>query len=612
MSQTTDVLLSTVRYTRADFTALRANLNRLPIAQIAGLYYTEDDLELLGCQTDARLLKRIEDMRDRLIQSATDANPLLADLLRNARRSGTWSSKLVDFLVHAADADHSKPKRQDPVSAWMKPRVAQVLKGEAIRTLGELIATIETRGSGWWKPIPMIGPGKAYRIEAWLKQHASSLGTLQKPSLPVLEGELVVLSPDRHVMVPIERIALPLDLNGSHGLNRNTSFCLISARHDLDAIDAYLYKFRGQEKTRRAYQKELERFLLWCIYYRRIALSSVLHEDCEAYKDFLANVPPEWIGNKQPRNTTGWRPFAGQLSGASQKYAVQAVRFFFKWLCDVRYLGGNPWATVGDPRVATPVNMMQIEKALPEVLWKKLTRRDGILDQLCSADDAGLAVRYKLRGSAAALSMSAQFRLVRAAMLLMGDCGIRREELAFATRDKLKPIPGTDGMWELDVLGKRNKWRTVFPPRRAVAAIQAHWVDRGQDFSFGLVDSPLLSPLTAPETQLSQKKHRDENGELKESGYSQDGIYKIVKKALERIADDESIDLEDWERQHLRRAAPHAFRHTFGTQAAVKVPLDVVQRTLGHASLQTTTIYVQAEKKRSINELGKLFEEETD
>jgi site-specific recombinase XerD len=37
------------------------------------------------------------------------------------------------------------------------------------------------------------------------------------------------------------------------------------------------------------------------------------------------------------------------------------------------------------------------------------------------------------------------------------------------------------------------------------------------------------------------------------------------------------------------------------------VPLDVLQKVLGHASLQTTTIYVQAEKKRSIDELGEFF-----
>ena len=36
----------------------------------------------------------------------------------------------------------------------------------------------------------------------------------------------------------------------------------------------------------------------------------------------------------------------------------------------------------------------------------------------------------------------------------------RREEAAFATRNHLKPVPNT-ALWELDVLGKRNKARIV-------------------------------------------------------------------------------------------------------------------------------------------------------
>lgn len=77
---------------------------------------------------------------------------------------------------------------------------------------------------------------------------------------------------------------------------------------------------------------------------------------------------------------------------------------------------------------------------------------------------------------------------------------------------------------------------------------------------------------------------------------------------MRRIADDQTLDLDNFEREKLRSCGPHAFRHTFGTQAAAgRVPLDVLQRVLGHASLQTTTIYVQAEKQRSIEELGKFF-----
>lgn len=40
---------------------------------------------------------------------------------------------------------------------------------------------------------------------------------------------------------------------------------------------------------------------------------------------------------------------------------------------------------------------------------------------------------------------------------------------------------------------------------------------------------------------------------------------------------------------------------------ADEVPVDVVQKVLGHASLQTTTIYVQAEKQRVLEEVARYY-----
>lgn len=608
MAQNNEILLPTLHFTRVDFTALRAWLNRLPLNQIRSLYYHEDDLATLGCETDRALQVRLEALRDQLINHSIDCNPHLAELLRNARSAGNWSGKLINFLVQAADAKLGSPKASDSLAVWFRHPVARPLRGESVRTIADLIALINVRGKNWWKPIPRVGEGKATRIVSWLQKHSAELGNLNIATAIPTTTTYVLLGPDQNELAPIERLLLPEALDGHEGENRYPGFCLISARHDRDAIEAYLYKFRGQEKTRRAYQKEIERFLLWCITLRGVAMSSVLQDDCEAYKDFLANVPESWIGLKRKRLEPGWRPFAGQPSSSSQRYAVQAVRFFFNWLVNVRYLGGNPWMTISDPNVAVALQSIQIDKALPESLWIKLIGSGGLIDQLCNTPDEVMQQRYRLRGATAKLSMSAQFRLVRAALLLIGDTGIRREEAAYATRDKLKSSPGSTSLWELDVLGKRNKWRTVFPSTRVIAAIEDHWTDRGCDFSYGLSDLPLLSPLLAPKTRSAQAKHLGNGNVMRESGFSVDGLYQLIKTALLRIADDMSFDLDDWERAHLRRSAPHSFRHTFGTHAvAGEVPLDVIQKVLGHASLQTTTIYVQAEKKRSINELSKFF-----
>lgn len=602
MAQNDTVTHPAAHYTRADFTALRAHLNRIPVERIADLYYTEEALADLAITTHTDLRHRLESLRDTIIERATVDNPHVAQMLLNARRTQLWSRALVDHLFHVAEQGAARPRKGDPLSAWLKPRVALPLKTEGIITVAHLMDRIQVCGAGWWKPLPRIGALKAAAITKWLQANETSIGVLDLfEDHPLPAGELVLLDPTVRAMVPLERAALTEALSGSHGENRHTSFALISARNDLQAIDAYLYKFRAQEKTRRAYQKELERFLLWCIYECRKPMSSVLVGECERYKDFIADPSPEWIGRKTIRLSHDWRPFAGKLSASSQRYAISAVRGFFEWLVRVRYLAGNPWVAVADPRVALAINPIQIEKALPGELWVKLM---SLLDDLCTEAETSLHSRYKMRGAAANMNLGAQFRLARAALLLLGDGGLRREEAASAMRSKLKPVTGKPDLWELDILGKRNKWRTVFLPTRAADAMAAHWLDRGDEFEYGMAEIPLLAPVSIPLTPASEAKFRTGRS----VPFTPDGLYGSLKSTLARIAGDEALELEEWEREILRTAGPHAFRHTFGTQAAAaEVPLDVLQRTLGHASLQTTTIYVQAEKKRSIVEMGEFF-----
>ena len=110
MAQHTVVLLPILRYTRTDFTALRAYLNRIPLSQIRTHYYSEEDLIDLDCSTDSQLTARLEELQERLVLRANDSNPHLAELLKTARRSRTWSPKLIDFLVQGADRDLATPQ----------------------------------------------------------------------------------------------------------------------------------------------------------------------------------------------------------------------------------------------------------------------------------------------------------------------------------------------------------------------------------------------------------------------------------------------------------------------------------------------------------------------
>jgi integrase len=147
---------------------------------------------------------------------------------------------------------------------------------------------------------------------------------------------------------------------------------------------------------------------------------------------------------------------------------VRALRAAFTWLVDVRYLAGNPWKAVNDQKIVQRETAMQIQRALPADLWRRLRNE---LDKRCDvAGDTKLIM---------------QWRIVRAALLLMGDSGLRREEAADAQRGKLRvSIYGTleRPVWELTVVRKRNKERTVPVSVATLEALKAHWSDRGRDF----------------------------------------------------------------------------------------------------------------------------------
>lgn len=608
------------RYTRTDFTALRFRLNRLPTAHIIENVYGESELTARGIDKPHDLEIWLDDMRDHLVERVSLSNPLLSKTLADARTYNRWSRAAIDFLVNAADQDFSRPTPADSVSAWLKPVAYKPLRLEYIQTLGDLTAYINARGPGWFRGVTRIGAGKARAIERWLAGHAGTLGALRLDEDPI-RTDGVELAPTANAtatLVPLERMrSVVAELDGNSGLNRAHAFCLISARNDLEAIRAYLYRFRDRPKTERAYRKELERFLLWCVRERRIAMASIGTDECEAYKDFLSALPSDWTGPRVARTSPRWRPFVGELLPDSQRYAVQALRSFFDWLVNVRYLGGNPWHTVDDPLVDQRETPMAIEKAIPEIMWTALTRPDGIFDRACvrhpsprSGHDASPMRAWEPGAQAV------QIRLARAAVMLIGFSGMRREEAGRVTRDRCHPVPETAGqaepLWEIAVLGKRRKWRTVFVPERVINALRAHWHDRGLDFDSPMVSTQaLLAPVVIAAHAKAEERHigYDLAGapHLTGSNFTPDGIYRVVVSSLARVANDPELDLTEGERQLLRKA-PHALRHTFASGMAAKgVPVDVLQGLLGHLSIQTTTIYVRAERTRSIQELARIY-----
>lgn len=117
---------------------------------------------------------------------------------------------------------------------------------------------------------PELGEKKALAIVGWIRAQSLLKDLLDESSLMpvVLEETPVELNPVLPTLVPLSRIALPRSMTGEDGINRCRAFGQISAKNDLEAIQAYLIKHNEREfpKTHRSYRKELERYLLWCIH----------------------------------------------------------------------------------------------------------------------------------------------------------------------------------------------------------------------------------------------------------------------------------------------------------------------------------------------------------
>jgi site-specific recombinase XerD len=145
----------------------------------------------------------------------------------------------------------------------------------------------------------------------------------------------------------------------------------------------------------------------------------------------------------------------------------------------------------------------------------------------------------------------------RALLALLVGCGLRRQELAGL---RIEDIQQRDGRWcVVDLAGKGNRIRTVPMPSWAKAAVDDWLAAAG--FSAGLV----LGSLNKGDRITGQ-------------GMSAQSIYDVV---------------EAYGKQLGAAIAPHDVRRTFAKLAHKgRAPLEQIQISLGHASIQTTERYL--------------------
>jgi site-specific recombinase XerD len=515
------------------------------------------------------------------------------------------------------------PGPGDSVAAWLHPTLASKLEAAEIFTLHQLVERINGIGLRWYSGVKGLGKGKAERIVTWLRENESSLGEqlgnhVALPSAKLYKHELAEVVQPATDIRPLEKFIVPAELDGRMGQYRQPqSQCLLKATNDYQAILAWLKSKHGltpdQKKqlrsrrlhpetgvvqgldwlqelshTQRAYRKEAERFLLWCIVHKGKPLSSMTNEDCTEYREFLADPQPRsrWCGDRnRARWSPLWRPFEGPLNVRAQQHALSILKNLYKFLVDQNYLMGNPWSSVTVPRSSVP--KVNPNRSFTKAQWKFIQEQLELLPTTSANQRLSLALK------------------------LLYDTGLRRSEVVAATVDDLKwveyPADSEDDEaiegWMLNVIGKGQKLRAVPVSNEVVEKLSSYLVSRGLSPDPISIDNQGASLLGQASDQAERAPSLIAKGQIIDprAGVAATTLYKQLKRFFGDCADVLRGQGDVKAAMRIEKASTHWMRHTHASHAiAGGMKVQIAQMNLGHASLATTTIYTVTEAKQHL------------
>lgn len=542
------------------------------------------------------------------------ANPKLERNLRLLKKQ----VEALNWMEGLVSVD---PVLNDSIDVWLVPAVANRLMDSSIFTIDDLLTRINTKGHKWHTGINQLGSVTSARIIKWLSFYSdkigSHVGTLALVKRSKLNVERIKAErKQEHGIVPLEYFLPRPEMDGSCGENRGVRN-RTGVENDFDAIHLWL-KQQENINTYRSYRKEAERFLLWALLERGKPFSSLLTEDCLAYRNFLRDlgrldenawaltykIPMErWVGRRgTERWSTLWRPFEkrptkkipktniselqktlktnskeedGILSPASQKLSHTILKSLCDYLSRQRYLDFNPFDGVKAPNKGKL--KMNVGRSFSFRQWQ------FIIDHLDSQ------------------KRDAHYFRLKFILCFAYETGMRISEMVNAKLSDIEEVvlAGTAIQGRvIHVLGKGDIIREVVITDVVFKELETYLEHRGLGtFIEAPKDRPLIDALVGVTFPFAIKD-KDGNVELRDpsSSISVNRLHKILKDFFVSASVamlSESIS----ESHHIANASTHWLRHTCGSHAAANgILVQILQQNFGHASLDTTTQYVTTER----------------
>lgn len=524
----------------------------------------------------------------------------------------TASKVSVDSAISALGLLQSllvvSPRPDDALDGWISANMAQKFKAHGVRTLAQLGKWVNRNGNSWHKEVASVGRKKAASITQWLYTNEEYTGV--RIDRHVVDSALHYLgqkttlsesitSPVCQDLCPLQDVQWPSALNGANGLYRSSDENTYKAMNDKQAVEAWLASLKTANKnTQLAYARAVERLVLWSLFVKGVAISSLASADLAEFFDFLRDPPTSWI-QKAPavKGSVLWKPMRGGLSDKSLELNVQAVKQMFSSWFNANYLKANAAKGAG-----------------------YLKRKAASMDVMRSFTVQDLAyIKRTLDAMPPGPSQNRQ----KALMMLLLTTGMRARELInqkwkYVSQARIGMTSTSD--YVISLIGKGEKER-ILPIRSDVYnALKIHLEDRKalsktdklSSFShFSDVDWPLIGIIDETKAQQSDGADSDYAYDCARKGnfdgsISYERFKNIVTTFFKQCAD--LCDSEGQDSLRLRQATPHWMRHTFAHAVldATDKDLVVVQSLLGHSDLSTTGLYVKADVEKRVQSVKKI------
>jgi site-specific recombinase XerD len=557
--------------------------------------WTELDSQLP--ETGASSRKKIKDLRRQLAMKARFyGKPEQVEFWLGERGfTETWQRRALAGLNALNSLAEPVPALEHFVDRWFPEPVCVALPAK-VNTLADLVDLLEAFFAGDTLCPETLKPALK-TLTGFFDEHAVQLGYQLNKNPPS-----TALPIPLHAVAPLERVLIPLELNGEQGSNRSPEPCRIQATHDLEAINSWLSLKDDNAKTYQAYKKELERLLLWAVLERGKAISSLNTDDCRAYIQFLKTLTTTdhaWVTLEPANKNYGkWKPFyyrarkpgPGQsqessdhpqrvLSPKSINYAKTVIASCMEWLVKQNYLKHNNFQDI--PSIKFAQTKLQTHN------------RAFTLKQM------QLIFAYaQAQIDPASLEYMANRRILFILKFAFST-GLRIHELAAASFGDIECLEDETGAhYFLRVVGKHSKIRKTSLPLVFNEELQDYLKFRGlpADFDFMPAQAPLIPSL------------RDKTGR---KHLSPAGIHKILAAFFEQMFNHLDTDEHADKRlvNKLRQASAHWLRHSYGSYLAndKQVPLTYIRDELGHANISTTSLYLNTDAKQRQKVVSEAF-----